>query len=203
MAAVAELKAVLKDTLEKRGALGEIKARIRAEIFNALDDQSEPRPPLSHENLLINELIREYLEYNKYKYAASVLIAESGQPEVPLDRQFLARELNVIEDVNGKSVVLCQSPSGAEEASSLGCVGHQSLSHRTAWVRTWVCVWHEVRSGASPPRAWSSAGSVSSTSLVWNYFSLLTWWEGRRFPEYPSQSAFADLHKAQPWQTTY
>ncbi|OPJ87799.1 centrosomal protein 20 isoform X3 [Patagioenas fasciata] len=104
MAAVAELKAVLKDTLEKRGALGEIKARIRAEIFNALDDQSEPRPPLSHENLLINELIREYLEYNKYKYAASVLIAESGQPEVPLDRQFLARELNVIEDVNGKSV---------------------------------------------------------------------------------------------------
>ncbi|XP_065500924.1 centrosomal protein 20 isoform X3 [Caloenas nicobarica] len=104
MAAVAELKAVLKDTLEKRGALGEIKARIRAEIFNALDDQSEPRPQLSHENLLINELIREYLEYNKYKYAASVLIAESGQPEQPLDRQFLARELNVIEDVNGKSV---------------------------------------------------------------------------------------------------
>ncbi|XP_065500923.1 centrosomal protein 20 isoform X2 [Caloenas nicobarica] len=112
MAAVAELKAdllmviVLKDTLEKRGALGEIKARIRAEIFNALDDQSEPRPQLSHENLLINELIREYLEYNKYKYAASVLIAESGQPEQPLDRQFLARELNVIEDVNGKSVPL-------------------------------------------------------------------------------------------------
>lgn len=69
---------VLKDTLEKRGALGEIKARIRAEIFNALDDQSEPRPPLSHENLLINELIREYLEYNKYKYTASVLIAGIG-----------------------------------------------------------------------------------------------------------------------------
>uniref|UniRef100_A0A8C0BRY3 Centrosomal protein 20 n=1 Tax=Buteo japonicus TaxID=224669 RepID=A0A8C0BRY3_9AVES len=66
---------VLKDTLEKRGALGQIKARIRAEVFNALDDQSEPRPPLSHENLLINELIREYLEYNKYKYAASVLTA--------------------------------------------------------------------------------------------------------------------------------
>ncbi|XP_049647362.1 centrosomal protein 20 isoform X4 [Accipiter gentilis] len=106
MATVAELKAVLKDTLEKRGALGQIKARIRAEVFNALDDQSEPRPPLSHENLLINELIREYLEYNKYKYAASVLTAESGQPEVPLDRQFLAKELNIVEDANGKSVPL-------------------------------------------------------------------------------------------------
>ncbi|XP_075624222.1 centrosomal protein 20 isoform X1 [Balearica regulorum gibbericeps] len=104
MATVAELKAVLKDTLEKRGVLGQIKARIRAEVFNALDDQSEPRPPLSHENLLINELIREYLEYNKYKYAASVLTAESGQPAVPLDRQFLAKELNIAEDANGKSV---------------------------------------------------------------------------------------------------
>ncbi|XP_041893126.1 centrosomal protein 20 isoform X7 [Corvus kubaryi] len=67
--------AVLKDTLEKRGALAQIRARIRAEVFNALDDQSEPRPTLSRENLLINELIREYLEYNKYKYTASVLTA--------------------------------------------------------------------------------------------------------------------------------
>ncbi|NWR84161.1 FOPNL protein, partial [Furnarius figulus] len=98
--------AVLKDTLEKQGALAEIKARIRAEVFNALEDQSEPRPPLSHENLLINELIREYLEYNRYKYTASVLTAESGQPEVPLDRQFLAKELNVVEDASGKSVPL-------------------------------------------------------------------------------------------------
>ncbi|NXM90531.1 FOPNL protein, partial [Oenanthe oenanthe] len=97
---------VLKDTLEKRGALGQIKARIRAEVFNALDERSEPRPALSRENLLINELVREYLEYNKYRYTASVLTAESGQPEVPLDRQFLAKELNIIEDASGKSVPL-------------------------------------------------------------------------------------------------
>uniref|UniRef100_A0A2I2YNC7 Centrosomal protein 20 n=1 Tax=Gorilla gorilla gorilla TaxID=9595 RepID=A0A2I2YNC7_GORGO len=76
MATVAELKAVLKDTLEKKGVLGHLKARIRAEVFNALDDDREPRPSLSHENLLINELIREYLEFNKYKYTASVLIAD-------------------------------------------------------------------------------------------------------------------------------
>ncbi|XP_048348349.1 centrosomal protein 20 isoform X1 [Sphaerodactylus townsendi] len=106
MATITELKAVLKDTLEKRGALGQIKARIRAEVFNALDDQTEPRPPLSHENLLINELIREYLEFNKYKYAASVLTAESGQPEVPLDRDFLVKELNVVEDPKSRSVPL-------------------------------------------------------------------------------------------------
>lgn len=68
----------LKEALEKRGVLGQIKANIRAEVFHALDDQSEPRPPLSRENLLINELVREYLEYNKYKYTASVLTAGSG-----------------------------------------------------------------------------------------------------------------------------
>nr|XP_047922327.1 centrosomal protein 20 isoform X6 [Anser cygnoides]XP_047922328.1 centrosomal protein 20 isoform X6 [Anser cygnoides] len=75
MATVVELKQALKEALEKRGVLGQIKANIRAEVFHALDDQSEPRPPLSRENLLINELVREYLEYNKYKYTASVLTA--------------------------------------------------------------------------------------------------------------------------------
>ncbi|XP_025711379.1 centrosomal protein 20 isoform X1 [Callorhinus ursinus] len=106
MATVAELKAVLKDTLEKRGVLGHLKARIRAEVFNALDDESEPRPSLSHENLLINELIREYLEFNKYKYTASVLISESGQPVVPLDRQFLIRELNAFEESKDNTIPL-------------------------------------------------------------------------------------------------
>ncbi|XP_012861008.1 centrosomal protein 20 isoform X4 [Echinops telfairi] len=104
MATVAELKAVLKDTLEKKGVLGHLKARIRAEVFKALDDEREPRPPLSHENLLINELIREYLEFNKYKYTSSVLVAESGQPVVPLDRQFLIHELNLFEEPKGNTV---------------------------------------------------------------------------------------------------
>nr|XP_044986390.1 centrosomal protein 20 isoform X2 [Jaculus jaculus] len=106
MAAVAELKAVLKDTLEKKGVLGHLKARIRAEVFNALDDDCEPRPSLSHENLLINELIREYLEFNKYKYTASVLTAESGQPVVPLDRQFLIRELHAFEESKDSAMPL-------------------------------------------------------------------------------------------------
>ncbi|XP_001374877.1 centrosomal protein 20 isoform X1 [Monodelphis domestica] len=106
MATVAELKAVLKDTLEKRGVLGHLRAKIRAEVFNALDDQGEKPPPLSHENLLINELIREYLEFNKYKYSASVLAAESGQPAMPLERQFLIKELNIFEDSNAKTVPL-------------------------------------------------------------------------------------------------
>ncbi|XP_064808224.1 lisH domain-containing protein FOPNL [Oncorhynchus masou masou] len=106
MATITELKCALRESLESRGVLGQLKARIRAEVFNALDDQSEPRPTLSHDNLVINELIREYLEFNKYRYTASVLTAESGQPEVPLDRQFMANELKVVEDPSSRSVPL-------------------------------------------------------------------------------------------------
>uniref|UniRef100_A0A3B3ZW72 FGFR1 oncogene partner (FOP) N-terminal dimerisation domain-containing protein n=1 Tax=Periophthalmus magnuspinnatus TaxID=409849 RepID=A0A3B3ZW72_9GOBI len=136
MATITELKCAVRETLESRGVLGQLKARIRAEVFSALEDKRpSERPQLSHENLLINELIREYLEFNKYKYTASVLTCGfcplhcikrltkwfiflssntpdfaltitpiSGQPEVPLDRQFLAHELNVAEDASSKSV---------------------------------------------------------------------------------------------------
>ncbi|KAL4624517.1 lisH domain-containing protein FOPNL [Arapaima gigas] len=106
MATISELKSALKETLESRGVLGQLKARIRAEVFHALDDTSEPRPALSRENLLLNELIREYLLFNKYRYTASVLNAESGQPEVPLDRQFVANELNVVEDPSASTMPL-------------------------------------------------------------------------------------------------
>ncbi|WAQ96751.1 CEP20-like protein [Mya arenaria] len=104
MTSTQELKEVIKDTLENRGVLGQIKARIRAEVYNSLDDTSDSKPPLSNENMMINELIREYLEFNKYKYTASVLVSESGQPKQPLDRAFLAEELNVEEDRNSTQV---------------------------------------------------------------------------------------------------
>ena len=71
---------VIKDTLENRGVLGQIKARIRAEVFKSLDDQTDSKPPLSNENMIINELIREYLEFNKYRYTASVMVAGKYSP---------------------------------------------------------------------------------------------------------------------------
>ena len=50
------------ETLETRGVLGQVKAKVRAEIFAALDDEKVDRPELPPENVLINEMIREYLE---------------------------------------------------------------------------------------------------------------------------------------------
>mmetsp|Transcript_4493 Transcript_4493/g.6785 ORF Transcript_4493/g.6785 Transcript_4493/m.6785 type:complete len:136 (+) Transcript_4493:558-965(+) len=107
MASLEDLKNALKETLDSRGVLSEIKAKIRSEIFSALDDQEVARPKLTDENLIINELIREYLSYNNYHHAASVLLAETGQPsEPPFDRAYLARELRVAEDSKSRSVPL-------------------------------------------------------------------------------------------------
>eukprot|EP00943_MAST-04B_sp_MAST-4B-sp1_P007477 g7477.t1 len=104
-----DLRDVLKDTLENRGVLGQVKARIRAEIFAALDDNNLPPPKLSNENLIINELIREYLEYNNYRQSLSVFLPETGQPAEAaqeLKRSFLAKQLQVNENSNSERVPL-------------------------------------------------------------------------------------------------
>ncbi|ETW08235.1 hypothetical protein H310_00875 [Aphanomyces invadans] len=106
---LSDLKDALKDTLEARGSMGQIRARIRAEIFQALDEGA-PKAKLSNENLIINELIREYMEYNGYRHALSVFVPESGQPvEKPFHRRFLAHELNITEDPRYAQVPLLYS----------------------------------------------------------------------------------------------
>lgn len=109
MATVNELKKVLKETLENKGVMNQLKAQVRSEVFNAMDDKTAEKPKLSNENLLINELIREYFEFNNYNYASSVLTAESGQPNMPLERDFIAQELGVAENDRTKAVPLLYS----------------------------------------------------------------------------------------------
>ncbi|CAM9472200.1 unnamed protein product, partial [Sphacelaria rigidula] len=71
--------------------------QVRAEVFRSLEGTPETRalnPPISNENLLINELVRDYLSYNGYGNALSVFMAESGQPsDRALDRDFLRDEV--------------------------------------------------------------------------------------------------------------
>ena len=84
-------------------------SKIRAEIFAALDDNTIPPPQLSNENLIINELIREYLMYNNYRQTLSVFLPETGQPEeakAQLNRAFLAKELQVPENSSSERVPL-------------------------------------------------------------------------------------------------
>lgn len=109
MATVEALKKALVETLESKGVVNQMKAELRAEIFKALDDTTATKPKLSNENLIINELIREYLTFNSYKYAESVLVAESGHPEGRLDRKFICQELNVKESESSYGVPLLYS----------------------------------------------------------------------------------------------
>ena len=107
MATLNELKDVLKETLDDRGVLSEIRARIRAEIFGALNDKQNEKPKLSSENTIINELIREYLVFNNYNHTASVFVPESGQPEdPPFDRDYITKRLKVVEDANSRELPL-------------------------------------------------------------------------------------------------
>ncbi len=110
MASINELKNVLKDTLEEKGVLSQVRAKIRAEIFNALNDKPMTAPDLPNENLIINELIREYLIFNNYHHSLSVFIPESGQPKKPAyTRNFIAQKLKVVEDKNSRDLPLMYS----------------------------------------------------------------------------------------------
>jgi FOP N terminal dimerisation domain len=67
--------------------------------------QDAPRPQPSDENLLINELIREYLIYNGYRDTLSVFIPETGQPQQrPFDRTFLSQQLRISETPSTQQV---------------------------------------------------------------------------------------------------
>lgn len=90
-----DLTKVIKETLDKSGALAEARGRLRAEVFRALEDQSIERPKVPSENILINELIREYLSYNEYHHTSSVLAEEARQPAQTLGRSLMCSELNM------------------------------------------------------------------------------------------------------------
>jgi hypothetical protein len=56
--------------------------------------------------MIINEMIREYLEYNRYYNTSSVLIAESGQPvEPPFDKEYLHKKFSIAPSSKGSKDV--------------------------------------------------------------------------------------------------
>ncbi|CAN0338203.1 unnamed protein product, partial [Ascophyllum nodosum] len=95
-----DLKLALLENLENRGVLRKLKAQVRAEIIRTLEGPQSgvSFPTLCNDNLLINELVRDYLEYNGYSNALSVFVVESGQPtNHELNRDFLKEQLGLTE----------------------------------------------------------------------------------------------------------
>jgi lisH domain-containing protein FOPNL len=99
-----DLKTVVNDALDNKGVINELKSKLRAEIFTILEDSSSPKPVMSQENLLINELIRDYMTFNHYNYSKSVFLKETNQPTEQLDRDVIAAELHIQENKTSRQV---------------------------------------------------------------------------------------------------
>lgn len=100
--------AALRDTLEAKGVLRDVRARMQAEVFASVNEpviymlaarhpcpsrtgrplclhvflhmQDDVRPALNNDKLLLNELIREYLEFSGYRNALSVFLTGANLP---------------------------------------------------------------------------------------------------------------------------
>lgn len=107
MDSMEKLKSSLKESLINKGILNEIKANMRQEIYNILDNDNDndinQKPKLTKENIIINELIKEYFNFNGYKFSSNVLQSEVGQTNNNLNRNDIIRELNIIENENNKN----------------------------------------------------------------------------------------------------
>ena len=106
MDSMEKLKSSLKESLINKGILNEIKAHMRQEIYNILDNDNDndinQKPKLTKENIIINELIKEYFNFNGFKFSSNVLQSEVGQTN-NLNRNDIIRELNIIENENNKN----------------------------------------------------------------------------------------------------
>lgn len=80
---------------------------MRSKITEALQDRQDSLnpgfknsgvPPPSEEVLLINELVKEYLEWNGYLYTASVMTSEAAMPKVKKSRAEMCAEVGVKDD---------------------------------------------------------------------------------------------------------
>jgi lisH domain-containing protein FOPNL len=78
-------------------AFSRVTAEIRAEVYHLLtkDAQRDRSVPLCRENFVINELIREYLLFSGLSHTLSVFVPETGQPNDPMNRDFLAHMLSI------------------------------------------------------------------------------------------------------------
>lgn len=109
------LKAAMREALEANGTMTHVKAQLRAAIFQSLcDATSMPvpaeelggegvrppmgaplQPPPPPENVLINELIKEYLAFNGLEHSLAVFQLEARVPDSTVPRRVLAAELKL------------------------------------------------------------------------------------------------------------
>lgn len=122
--------------------------QVRAEVFHTLEGPPEGilPTPLSNENLLINELVRDYLSYNGYVNALGVFMTESGQPsDRSLDRGFIRDEVGTI--LNRARLALIAPQGLSSSALGAGASYRYDLTKRHTGVDGLLSFWPRCRQG--------------------------------------------------------
>jgi len=101
-----ELRSALRESLEAQGVLGEMRAKLRAEIFRLIDASGDvARPDMPPETAVVAELCREFLAFSGYSQTLSVFEAEAGlsSAEKSLSRDIIAADLGIRQAPSSKT----------------------------------------------------------------------------------------------------
>ena len=108
-----DLKSAVRDALERKGVIKDIRACLRASVFNCLEDKSTPSSANKSKDLYMStELVRDFLVSMGLSNTLAVFCQELGETsEVSSDREFIAGELGFSissqdEEVHGDSIPL-------------------------------------------------------------------------------------------------
>jgi len=109
-----ELSAVIRERMRESGAIDRISAGVRSEVVKVLkkrdkSDETDKMMTTQGDNFVINELIREYLEWNGCGNAADILVTESGHPSARMNRGELESLVDVKCGENASRVPLLYS----------------------------------------------------------------------------------------------
>jgi len=102
-----QLTSALQETLERSGTLDNIRSQLRATILRCMTEclpnnatsasptpPPEVKPPI--ENVLINEMIIEYLSFNGYGQSLAVFAAETNPGVAVLGDAFIRNEVGLL-----------------------------------------------------------------------------------------------------------
>lgn len=108
-----DLKSAVRDALERKGVVSDIRARLRASVYNCLEDKCTPLSANKSKDLYMStELVRDFLVSMNLSSTLAVFCQELGEAsEINSDREFIAGELGFSissrdEDVHGDSIPL-------------------------------------------------------------------------------------------------
>ena len=116
-----ELFEAVEEVLKEKGVLDQLTCQARAEILQVLktsfatqktaskEKKEKFSSALSSSNFIVNELIKEYLDYNGYQNTADILAIESNLPKKRITRVELETSLKVHSGPNAKQVPLLYS----------------------------------------------------------------------------------------------